>query len=120
MFSTGGDSPRAIRLIRCNSEANSQSGGEKKACRLSAGCRFLLILSKSSYQHPVSILFLFGSNSGWELFVLFKSSDCETWRVILVSVSRHILYRITAHPRGAFISVGDWTPTGTNLLLLTT
>lgn len=24
----------------------------------------MLILSKSSYQHPVSILFLFGSNSG--------------------------------------------------------
>ena len=58
MFSTGGDSPRAIRLIRCNSGANSQSGGEKKAFRLNAGCRFLLILSKSSYQHPVSILFL--------------------------------------------------------------
>ena len=40
--------------------------------------------------------------------------------VILVSVSGHILYRITAHPRGAFISVGDPTPTETNLLLLTT
>ena len=50
----------------------------------------------------------------------FKSSIRETWRVILVSVSWHILYRITVHPRGAFISVGDWTPTETNLLLLTT
>ena len=50
----------------------------------------------------------------------FKSSCRETWRVILVSVSWHILYRITAHPRGAFISVGDLTPTETNLLLLTT
>ena len=28
--------------------------------------------------------------------------------------------RITAHPRGAFISVGDWTHTETNLLSLTT
>ena len=34
--------------------------------------------------------------------------------------SWHIPIRITAHPRGAFISVGDWTPTETNLLLLTT
>ena len=33
--------------------------------------------------------------------------------------SWHIPIRITAHPRGAFISVGDWTPTETNLLLLT-
>ena len=40
--------------------------------------------------------------------------------VILVSVSGHILYRITAHLRGAFISVGDPPPTETNLLLLTT
>ena len=62
----------------------------------------------------------FGSNSCRVLFVLFKSSDRETWRVILVSVSWHILYRITAHPRGAFISVRDWTPTETNLLSLTT
>ena len=30
------------------------------------------------------------------------------------------LIRITAHPRGAFISVGDWTPTEKYLLLLTT
>ena len=37
----------------------------------------------------------------------FKSNVRETWRVILVSVSWHILYRITAHPRGAFISIGD-------------
>ena len=49
----------------------------------------------------------------------FKSSIRETWRVILGSVSWHILYRITAHPRGAFISV-EKTPTETNLLLLTT
>ena len=34
--------------------------------------------------------------------------------------SWHVPIRITAHPRGAFISVGDWTPTETNLLLLTT
>ena len=34
--------------------------------------------------------------------------------------SWHIPIRITAHPRGAFISVGDWTPTETNLLLLAT
>ena len=40
-------------------------------------------------------------------FCIFKPSIRETWRVILVSVSWHILYRITAHPRGAFISVGD-------------
>ena len=32
----------------------------------------------------------------------------------------HSLQNLTAHPRGAFISVGDWTPTETNLLLLTT
>ena len=34
--------------------------------------------------------------------------------------SWHIPIRITAHSRGAFISVGDLTPTETNLLLLTT
>ena len=34
--------------------------------------------------------------------------------------SWHIPIRITAHPRGAFISVGDWTHTETNLLSLTT
>ena len=50
----------------------------------------------------------------------FKSNVRETWRVILVSVSWHILYRITAHPRGTFISIGDPPPTETNLLLLTT
>ena len=53
-------------------------------------------------------------------FCIFKSNVRETWRVILVSVSWHILYRITAHPRGAFISVGDKASTETNLLLLTT
>ena len=87
MFSTGGDSPRAIRLIRCNSGANSQSGGEKEAFRLSAGCRFFahsiqVILSASGIN-----IISFGSNSCRVLFVLFKSSDRETWRVILVSVS---------------------------------
>ena len=50
----------------------------------------------------------------------FKSNVRETWCVILVSESWHILLRITAHPRGAFISVGDWTPTEKDLLLLTT
>ena len=35
-------------------------------------------------------------------------------------VKMHILCRITAHPRGAFISIGDLTPTETNLLLLAT
>ena len=50
----------------------------------------------------------------------FKSNARETWCVILVSESWHILLRITAHPRGAFISVGDWTPTEKDLLLLTT
>ena len=50
----------------------------------------------------------------------FKSNARETWCVILVSVSWHILLRITAHPRGAFISVGDCTPTEKDLLLLTT
>ena len=51
---------------------------------------------------------------------MFKSNARETWCVILVSESWHILLRITAHPRGAFISVGDWTPTEKDLLLLTT
>ena len=50
----------------------------------------------------------------------FKSNARETWCVILVSESWHILLRITAHPRGAFISVGDCTPTEKDLLLLTT
>ena len=50
----------------------------------------------------------------------FKSNARETWCVILVSASWHLLFRITAHPRGAFISVGDWTPTEKYLLLLTT
>ena len=50
----------------------------------------------------------------------FKSNSRETWCVILVSESWHILLRITAHPRGAFISVGDCTPTEKDLLLLTT
>ena len=50
----------------------------------------------------------------------FKSNARETWCVILVSVSWHILLWITAHPRGAFISVGDCTPTEKDLLLLTT
>ena len=67
----------------------------------------------------------------------FKSNTRETWCVILVSVSWHILLRITAlytsfrsaqnhclpdnvRPRGAFISVGDCTPTEKDLLLLTT
>ena len=66
----------------------------------------------------------------------FKSNARETWCVILVSESWHILLRITAlytsfrsaqnhclpdnvRPRGAFISVGDWTPTEKDLLLLT-
>ena len=48
------------------------------------------------------------------------SNARETWCVILVSESWHILLRITAHPRGAFISVGVWTPTEKDLLLLTT
>ena len=52
--------------------------------------------------------------------LLFKSNARETWCVILVSESWHILLRITAHPRGAFISVGDCTPTEKDLLLLTT
>ena len=76
--------------------------------------------------------------------IQFKSNIRETWRVILVSeasaksaismisygifsaensypqVKMHILCRITAHPRGAFISIGDLTPTETNLLLLAT
>ena len=68
---------------------------------------------------------------------LFKSNARETWCVILVSASWHLLFRITAlytpfrsaqnhclpdnvRPRGAFISVGDWTPTEKYLLLLTT
>ena len=42
---------------------------------------------------------------------LARDSGQQSW---------HIPIRITAHPRGAFISVGDWTPTETNLLLLTT
>ena len=67
----------------------------------------------------------------------FKSNARETWCVILVSESWHILPRITAlytpfrsaqnhclpdnvRPRGAFISVGDCTPTEKDLLLLTT
>ena len=67
----------------------------------------------------------------------FKSNARETWCVILVSASWHLLFRITAlytpfrsaqnhclpdnvRPRGAFISVGDWTPTEKYLLLLTT
>ena len=67
----------------------------------------------------------------------FKSNARETWCVILVSESWHILLRITAlytsfrsaqnhclpdnvRPRGAFISVGDCTPTEKDLLLLTT
>ena len=50
----------------------------------------------------------------------FKSNVRETWRVILVSEADIFLIRITAHPRGAFISVGDPTPTETNLILLTT
>ena len=54
------------------------------------------------------------------VWTVFKSNVRETWRVILVSVSWHILYRITAHPRGAFISVGDSPPPETILLLLTT
>ncbi len=33
---------------------------------------------------------------------------------------RSLCIQNSAHPRGAFISVGDWTPTETNLLLLTT
>lgn len=37
--------------------------------------------------------------------VRIKANVCETWRVILVSVSWHIPLRITAHPRGAIISV---------------
>ena len=69
--------------------------------------------------------------------LLFKSNARETWCVILVSISWHILLRITAlytsfrsaqnhclpdnvRPRGAFISVGDCTPTEKDLLLLTT
>ena len=43
----------------------------------------------------------------------------NTSRDITCEQLRHIHYRITAHPRGAFISVRDWTPTETNLLLLT-
>ena len=50
----------------------------------------------------------------------FKSNVRETWCVIFGQRSWHIPIRITAHPRGAFISVGDWTPTETNLLLLAT
>ena len=67
----------------------------------------------------------------------FKSNARETWCVILISASWHLLFRITAlytsfrsaqnhclpdnvRPRGAFISVGDWTPTEKYLLLLTT
>ena len=50
----------------------------------------------------------------------FKSNARETWCVILVSESWHILLRITAHPRGAFISVEDFTPTEKDLFLLTT
>ena len=67
----------------------------------------------------------------------FKSNARETWCVILVSESWHILLRITAlytsfrsaqnhclpdnvRPRGAFISVGDCTPTEKDLLLLAT
>ena len=67
----------------------------------------------------------------------FKSNARETWCVILVSESWHILLRITAlytsfrsaqnhclpdnvRPRGAFISVGDYTPPEKDLLLLTT
>ena len=44
------------------------------------------------------------------------------WDLVRDSGQRswHIPIRITVHPRGAFISVGDWTPTETNLLLLTT
>ena len=87
MFSTGGDSLRAIRLIRCNSGANSQSGGEKKAFRLSAGCRFFAHLIQVILSASGINIISFGSNSGRVLFVLFKSSDRETWRVILVSVS---------------------------------
>ena len=34
--------------------------------------------------------------------------------------SKHFPIRIRAHPRGAFISVRDWTLTETNLLLLIT
>ena len=56
----------------------------------------------------------------WIPFIFFKSNARETWCVILVSASWHLLFRITAHPRGAFISVGDWTPTEKYLLLLTT
>jgi len=47
----------------------------------------------------------------------FSSPACETWRGIRVSVSWHLPNRIPAHPRGAFISVGDWTPTETSLSL---
>ena len=71
------------------------------------------------------------------VYLKFKSNARETWCVILVSASWHLLFRITAlytpfrsaqnhclpdnvRPRGAFISVGDWTPTEKYLLLLTT
>ena len=81
---------------------------------------FIFILVCSHYRsHTLSVLHNL-RNSLVCTDKKFKSSIRETWRVILGSVSWHILYRITAHPRGAFISVGDWTPTETNLLLLTT
>ena len=51
--------------------------------------------------------------------ISFKSNIRETWRVILVSVRLFVPIRITAHPRGAFLLVGDLTPTETNFLLLT-
>ena len=45
---------------------------------------------------------------------------CGSYGSLKKAASKAVPIRITAHPRGAFISVGDWTPTETNLLLLTT
>jgi hypothetical protein len=38
----------------------------------------------------------------------------------LLNCKETMINKITVHPRGAFISVGDWIPTETNLLSLTT
>ena len=114
--------------------------------KLPQGCFFFnFTISPTSYWYAIypahSFSRLYFLSSSFMHFVstrsFFKSNARETWCVILVSASWHLLFRITAlytpfrsaqnhclpdnvRPRGAFISVGDWTPTEKYLLLLTT
>ena len=106
------------------------SGRREKTVETSLALAILIAFSRIYlYVHYPTDIFggvIFGSLSAWigyrcsKMFNIFQVE--RPWDLARDSGQRswHIPIRITAHPRGAFISVGDLTPTETNLLLLTT